>query len=134
MNDNTQIILTVILPLTKNDNNDSNINNNNVDDINNDNNNNEQIRRNSLTQRVAYIEIWLPSLPLQSLLKEKRSYCQIFLFISSIQVTFTTEGKCCVKVNEVPAPKNGLKINSFGTNIPHSLSISFLKFQIFISL
>ena len=62
-----KILLTIILPVTKNDNNGSNINNNGVDDIYNNNNNNEQIRRNSLTQRVAYIEIWLPSLPLQSL-------------------------------------------------------------------
>ena len=62
-----KILKTIILPVTKNDNNDSNINNNGVDDIYNNNNNNEQIRRNILTQRVAYIEIWLPSLPLQSL-------------------------------------------------------------------
>ena len=113
--------------MTKYYDNDNNINNSNVGDI-NSNNNNEQIRRNSLTHRVAYIEIWLPSLPLQSLLKEKRCYRQIFLVNTSIHhITFTTDAKCWVNVNEVP-PKNGVKISSFGTRIPHSFSISFLKF------
>ena len=47
-------------------------------------------------------------------------------------VTFTTEAKCCVNVNEVP-PKNGVKRSSFGTKIPHSFSIPFLKFWSFFS-
>ena len=51
-----------------------------------------------------------------------------FLIPPSIHhITFTTDAKCWVNVNEVP-PKNGVKISSLGTRIPHSFSISFLKF------